>query len=392
MNAKAVQPELLPPNQDEIVDIPVRQLLLDSENPRLAGQVETGSQEELARIMWTVMKVDEVAWSIAENGYFRSEPLFVIIENPQELEPAKRKYVVIEGNRRLTAVMLLRDQRLRAKLRATNLPEIDEVMRVKLDRLPAIIFPSRESLWTTVGFRHINGIKPWDSFSKAKYVADVHEMYNIPLREIADRIGDKHATVVRLYRGYKVLEQAEAEGLFDKQDKARNRFYFSHLYTAVDQRAFQDFLGIEPETSLRSNPVPPDKHDELRELMTWLYGSRTQDLEPIVQRQNPDLNTLREVVSKPDSLAALRRSSRLNEAYDVALGDRQRFRIALTNSKLEIQKTKATVTTGYAGEDDLFVTIEDIAKYVATVHAEMEAIRDKLSSRSRDTTSLSTLR
>ena len=110
-------------------------------------------------ILWTEMAADEVAWSIAENGFFRSEPLFVIIQNPDEEDPSRRKYIVVEGNRRLAAVILLREERLREEVGATSLPDIDAKRRAELDALPAIIFPHRESLWTTVGFRHIKGIK-----------------------------------------------------------------------------------------------------------------------------------------------------------------------------------------------------------------------------------------
>lgn len=225
---------LFEPNPNEIVDIPSGQLLLDTENARLAWRADGDSQEDLVQILWTEMAVDEVAWSIAGNGFFRSEPLFVIIQNPDALTRIDQKFVVVEGNRRFASVLLLQDEDLRERVGATSLPVIDNVRRAELGNLPAIIYPDRKSLWTTVGFRHINGIKPWDSFSKAQYVADVHETYSIPLMEIAEKIGDRHATVKRLYRGYKVLEQAESEGVFDREDRARNRFYFSHLYTALD--------------------------------------------------------------------------------------------------------------------------------------------------------------
>ena len=360
------------PNTNEIVDVPVGQLLLDPENPRLAWRVDGDSQDELLKILWTEMAVDEVAWSIAENGFFRSEPLFVIIKNPQEKDREKRRYIVIEGNRRLAAVLLLRDKKLREKVRAIDLPDVDAEKLALLDQIPVIIYPSRVSLWATVGFRHINGIKPWDSFSKAKYVSEVCEDHNIPLKEIATKIGDRHATVKRLYRGYKILEQAESQGVFEKEDRARNRFYFSHLYTAADQKEFQDFLGINSETSLQPNPVPPSKLKELGELMTWLYGRKSAEIEPVVRTQNPDLNILREVISKQESLSALRSGYSLERSQAIALGDKRRFRDALTSAKVELQNAKATVTTGYEGEHDLYTIIEDIMLYAETIRDEME--------------------
>ena len=295
----------------------VESLLLDGENPRLASSAQGPLQEDLLRVLWTEMAVDEVALSIAENGYYSEEALLAIPENPAEGNLQAEKYVVIEGNRRLAAVLLLRDEELRNRIRATNLPIVDAAARRALNRLPVIVYPDRRRLWAYLGFRHINGTQPWDAFSKAKYVADVHEGFGVPLEEIARKIGDRHATVVRLYRGYKILEQAETQAGFDIEDRVRNRFYFSHLYTATDQLDFQKLLGITSENSLRSNPVPKAKLGALADLMTWLYGRKSSGIEPLVRTQNPDLNTLRVAISKAPALSALRSGYPLQRAYEI---------------------------------------------------------------------------
>jgi len=372
------------PDPDTIVDIPVEQLLLDPQNARLAWRVDRENQKSLVKVLWTETAVDEVAWSIAGNGFFRSEPLFVIVENPQEEDREKQRFIVVEGNRRLASVLLLRDEALRMEVGAPNLPAIDATRRTELAKLPAIVYPDRESLWTTVGFRHIKGIKSWDSFSKAKYVAEVHENYSIRLKDIADRLGDLHATVKRLYRGYKVLEQAESRGVFSKEDRSRNRFYFSHLYTALDQREFQQFLGLDPETSLRPNPVPESKLRELGELMIWLYGKKSERIEPVVQTQNPDLNILRKVIDNEESLSALRSGYPLERSHQIAIGDRRLFRDALTSVKVELQNAKATVTTGYRGEEDLFQMILDITSLADSIMREMGERREELSVKKDD--------
>ncbi|MFH1906651.1 MAG: hypothetical protein ABIL11_04580 [Chloroflexota bacterium] len=371
------------PDPDKIRFLPVEQLLLDMENPRLTWRVGGDTQTDMVKLLWSEMAVDEVAFSIAENGYFSSEPLFVIAQDPEESDPKKCKYIVVEGNRRLVAVMLLRDEKLREKVKATDLPTISKERHASLNTLPAILYSDREQLWTAIGFRHINGIKPWDSFSKAKYIAGVRENFNVPLDEIAQKIGDRHATVVRLYRGYKILEQAEAEAGFDKEDRERSRFYFSHLYTAADQKEYQEFLGIKPDTSLKPNPVPKSKLSNLGELMTYLYGKKSTGQKPVVQTQNPDLNILRKVISKPEALSALRSGYSLAEAHNVAIGDQRRFRDALTSAKVELQKAKATVTTGYTGEDDLYKTVQDILKLTDSLKDEMTVIRSLLSDESK---------
>src|SRR5258708_18019125 len=82
--------------------IPVSQdrLFVDEDNPRLSSSSAGASQEELLRVLWTEMAVNEVAISIAANGFFKEEPLFVIPRGRLGAD-SKQNYTVVEGNRRL---------------------------------------------------------------------------------------------------------------------------------------------------------------------------------------------------------------------------------------------------------------------------------------------------
>lgn len=353
-------------------NLPVDQLLLDTENPRLSSGQGGTTQDELMRILWGEMAVVEVALSIAANGFFPEEPLLVI---PADKKTAKDKYIVVEGNRRLAAIRLLREPHLRDKFKATDLPTIDATRRASLDQIPVSIYPNRQSLWMYCGFRHIHGVKPWDAYSKSKYIATIHEDYAVSLSEIADRIGDRHSTVKRLYRGYTVLKQAEAKAAFNIDDRIRNKFYFSHLYTALDQPEFQKFLGIDTDSSMKSNPVPKSRLTELGELMTWLYGKKSAGLEPVVRTQFPDLNNLRMVIGKPASLSALRSGFPLDRSLEIAIGDQRRFREALTRAKEELQQAAGSVITGYKGEEDLYGMNNDVQLLSSKIRNEMDSKR-----------------
>lgn len=349
----------------------VDQLVLDDKNPRLSSIGRAKSQEELVQILWDEMAVSEVALSIAANGYFEEEPLFVIPENPKEKDDSEKKYIVVEGNRRLAAVKILRDKELRKFVKATDLPEISKKEKDALDKLPVSVYPDKESLWEYFGFRHVNGPKEWDSFSKASYIAMVRRIYHISLEEIARKIGDRHKTVERIYRGFVLLEQAEAKAGFDRNDRIANRFYFSHLYTAADQKEFQDFLGINPTKSLSDNPVPKNRMPQLKELMTWLFGSRTENKSPVVQTQNPDLGHLRQIISNKQALYGLRSGLTLRRSYEISQGDERRFQEALVRAKDSLQEAKATVTTGYKGEKDMLNVMDGILNLAKSISNEM---------------------
>jgi hypothetical protein len=170
---------------------------------------------------------------------------------------------------------------------------------------------------------------------------------------------------------------------FRREDRIANKFFFSHLYTAVDQPEFQKFLRIEAEKSLRANPVPKSRLGELRELMIWFYGSKAEKKLPLVQHQNPDLNILREVISEPRGLAALRAGYPLQRSHEISIGDERRFRNALVRTKEELQIADGTVTTGYAGEEDSYLLIQDIVTIVQSLTDRMNSKRTKQSSRQR---------
>lgn len=263
-------------------DIAVGQILLDPENPRLAS-FDVKGQPEILRALVEQQSVDEVALSIAENGFYTTERLLVVAVEKGEADfsAKEKRYYVVEGNRRLAAVKILLDRKLQQTLHVSDLPAITAARRNELQKLPVAIFESRQRLWPYLGFRHVNGPRAWDAIDKAQFIARVHEVYKIPLDEVTRRIGDRFATVRKMYLGYRLLRQAETLGLFNREDRfGAKRFPFSHLYTAADQTPYQQFLGIAGTRIERANPVPRSHQRNLADLMLWIYGSASTDTPP----------------------------------------------------------------------------------------------------------------
>src|SRR4051812_44936650 len=80
--------------QADIVD-----LWLDVKNPRLPEDLAPRTQEQLAEHIANEYNTIDVARSMVEHGYFDSEPLVAI--------KSGGKLIVVEGNRRLTALKVL---------------------------------------------------------------------------------------------------------------------------------------------------------------------------------------------------------------------------------------------------------------------------------------------
>jgi hypothetical protein len=351
----------------EVYLIPVDDLLLDPENPRLAEKgLEDRSPDEILRVLWREMAVDEIALSIAKNGYNQYEPIFAIESPHHEL-------IVIEGNRRLAAVKLLRDPKLRAKVGATDLPTITKAERHLLDDLPVII-TTRDEVWHHIGFKHVNGPQEWEPFSKAEYIAKVHNEFGIPLDEIAAKIGDKNFTVRRLYQGYMTLKQAEDTGHFDRTDRTKKHFSFSHLYTGLGYPGIRSFIGMSEALSESPHPVPRSKLKNLGELMQWLYGSEREGRQPVVKSQNPDLKTLDEIVLSPNGVAALRQGLPLSTSLNASRGDERLFREALVSAKLQLEEARGKLLTGFKGERDIVKLADDIAQLASSIREEVHDI------------------
>jgi ParB-like nuclease domain len=351
-----------------------QELRFDVRNPRVADDDPDASQEALLATLWRDFAVDELALSIAANGFFDHEPLFAAQEGGQ--------LVVVEGNRRLAAVRLLRHADVRASVGATDLPRTSKAAAAALERLPVIV-ETRERLWQYVGFKHVNGPQVWRSHSKAQYIAWVHNDLGVSLEEIAKQIGDRHRTVRRLYRALMVLDQAADADVFHVEDRARKQFAFSHLYTGLDYKGFEKYLGLSPERSYRPAPVPKSKFKELGQLLVWLYGSKSLGEEPVIRSQNPDLRVLDSILLTRNGVAALERGLGLSVSHDISRGDDAIFREALLGARQSLQEARGKLLTGYNGERDLKGVAEDIVELADSIDAEMSERAQRRRQRAR---------
>ena len=349
-------------NSGGIEQFDVSELAFDTRNPRLAGFDTGGSEPEVIKMLWEMMDVEELVLSIAASGYFPHEPVIVAREDGSN--------VVIEGNRRLAAVKLLRRPALGKDFNA-RIPGIDDAHRESLARIPGL--PStREDAWRYLGFKHVNGPAKWGSYAKSQYIADVHRGFGVPLDEIANQIGDTHNTVRRLYRGLMVIEQAERLRVFSRDDRSRRHFAFSHLYTGLPYPGISGFLALQSAGDETQDPVPAEKKDNLRELLVWMYGSKSEEKPPVIQSQNPHLRWLDAVLANREALAALRQGVDLSSAFEITRPSSNLFEEALVAAKQSLEKARGTLSTGYDGSKELLAIAAAAADLAYDLYEEME--------------------
>lgn len=351
------------------------ELAFDVRNPRLPefGLTATAPEIEVIRILWEAMDVRELVMSIAASGFFPHEPLIVARESGKD--------VVIEGNRRLAAVKLLLRPDLAEEVGA-KVPPLAKDKREALEELP-VIRETREGAWRYLGFKHVNGPAKWSSYAKSKYIAEVHRKYGVHLEDIGKQIGDTHKTVQRLYRGLMVIEQAERQKLFSREDRWRRHFSFSHLYTGIDYPGIGGFIGLRPATDEISEPVPADKMEELRELCLWMYGNKKEGKPPLVEKQNPDLRYLESVVANKEAVAALRAGETLYAAYEIGRSSSSVFEESLTASRRNLEKARSKLSSGYDGSEKLLRIAGTVLTIAEDLYDEMERKRRPESEKKR---------
>lgn len=353
----------------DIKPIELKSLVFDRKNPRLSefGITEKSKEEEILQILWDEMAVDELMYSIVSNGFWDYEPLIVIQE--------KGKIVTIEGNRRLAALKLLHNPRsINGKIPSHILDKINKELLEQTSTVPVIEVLERKDAWKFVGFKHVNGPAKWGSFAKAKYIAEIHNDFDVPIEDIAYQIGDTNNTAQKLYQGLMVLEQANNTKTYSYSDIQANRIYFSHLYTGIQREGIRDFISISEAEDEAKEPVPQDKLSNLGELLEWLYGSKKNETQAVIRSQNPDLKYLDEVLKSKEGTYALRSGESLNYAYELSRSSDSLFEENLLATKRTLQKVRAHLTTGYGGEENLLKVAGSVANLADDLYREMDTV------------------
>ena len=351
--------------------VPVERLRLDRHNPRLVGGAAAATDEAIIARLYRSAELDELLQSISTNGYLDIEPLIAIAA------PDGDGLVVLEGNRRLATLRLLLEPDLVRKIASSekltiSIPEFEDAVRPTFDQVTVYQVASREEARPFIGFKHINGPAKWDAYAKARFAADWYRQEGVTLEQIAEAVGDRHATVKRMVSAIYVLEQASERELFRIDDRDAPKFNFSHLYTALSRSQYMDYLGLEPGWA-RHDPqpdqVPEEKLQELQNVLVWIYGSESADTRPVVRVQNPDIKRLGEVLAHAEALHVLEQTRNLDQAYASTESVDSRFTAALIRSRDAIQDA-AGALRAYDGKDQSLLDIADDVKETADTVAQ----------------------
>ncbi|MBM4033685.1 MAG: hypothetical protein FJ291_18155 [Planctomycetes bacterium] len=294
------------------------ELRLDPKNPRL-GRGNSGddvTQERVLELMssWTL---EELAVSFLESGFWPQEALVVVNE---ELYGAPH-LVVVEGNRRLAALIYLRDaiSGRAASRKWAELAASAPAQTSLLTEIPYLRADSRQELQAFLGFRHVTGIKEWNPAEKAEYIAKLIEEQNMTYQQVMRKIGSKTPTVRQNYISYRLLLQMEdQEGISIQNVEDKFSVLFLSLRTSGVQKYLQIDIRAEPKEARL--PVPQDRLEGLKNFALWLFGSEER---PPLFTDSRLVDDFGVILDSPDAVAYLERADRpsFEVAFRMAGGD-----------------------------------------------------------------------
>lgn len=261
----------------DISFVSIEDLFLDPRNPRLGRRTARPdlSQDRVLDLMrdWTL---DELAVSFLESGFWPHEALIVVEE---ELY-GDICLVVVEGNRRLAALLYLR-QALDGHPLSRKWAAIGDVQSIPeelFSAVPTIRADDRKDVEAFLGFRHVTGIKEWNPAEKAEYVAKLIDDDGMTYTEVMRTIGSKTEPVRRNYIAFRILLQLDE---LDDVSVEHVEEKFSVLFLALREAGVQGFLSvdIQAEPQDAQTPVPPENQEDLQDFAIWMFG--TNDAPPL---------------------------------------------------------------------------------------------------------------
>jgi hypothetical protein len=316
--------------------VSIDQLKFDQNNPRLPTTVDASDDNAVLEYMLDDGNIIELMGSIGVQGYSENEPLIVVADSDG-------MFTVVEGNRRLTALKLLRNPDLAPTNRNQVQAASDEATE-KPEAVPVLVYPDRKDVLEYLGFRHITGVKPWGSLEKAKYLYQLKgTLGNLPTdqlyRRLAKIIGSRSDYVERLLSGYSVYDTIVQEHFFGIKNLKEDDVDFSVLTTALSYTNIAEYVGLQEQ---EDGIYAVSDKGRLGDITSWMFERNQQQQTRVGESRN--LKLLSDVVSSPKALDAFKNAGRpLQEAVKLTQAPTESFRLAIREALSRLEDARGLV-------------------------------------------------
>ena len=206
------------------------------------------------------------------------------------------KYVVIEGNRRLTALKWLMSLQDAGKENFSP-EQIDNYNNVECLLLDEANAPKSANL-ILPGLRHVSGIKEWGPYQKAKAVHALRKS-GLSSQDSAQSLGLSVRAANSSYRCYLALEQMKSDEEYGEQADARMYSYFEEIFKRPVVRSWLEW----------NDDAEGFTNEERRtELYSWMVPNEDEGTGPRLP-ESKSIRELSEIIADESAMSILRASN-----------------------------------------------------------------------------------
>lgn len=242
--------------------ISITTLKLDSENPRLTQSGKKNSQSDIIDYLIENEKVIELAKSIIQQNYFLNEQPIVTKEN--------NKFIVLEGNRRVTACkILLNPDLIKSDSKRTQIKRLLKNFDIEIiKKLEVYISPDRPSADQMIVNRHTGGsvVERWDKTKQDRFI---HNRFidGETIDELSTKFSTTKGEIKKSLKRYNVFNEIRKLQLDDKYLKdvlEETKFSMTNVERVYESKYGRDFLGLDFNDNSSIKKLLPKEEFEKR--------------------------------------------------------------------------------------------------------------------------------
>jgi hypothetical protein len=371
------------------IEVSIDKILLDDKNPRLVQYISDKNPTEidLIKILYKHFDTESVALSLCENGYFDEEPLIIVPNNLPEgfkfedydydtltehlknlIENQNLNFTVVEGNRRVSTIKMLTDNKLRDLLGIDKIyPKIiKEGILADITSVPCIIYNNREEVNNYLGVRHIAGLLKWEAFAKAAYITSTIELevakgksQTDAIKEVQNIIGDRSDILKKQYILYKLFKEAKED--LPKFNTEPIVYKFSLLNVLYNSPTIREYMGAEAYSKVNFDDriVPAKNIDKLEQVLTWVFGNDLKNEKPVLTDSRQITSQLSHVVASEGAIEYLNKYKDLDGAYERSNGEKEFLMKNLNKAYMTIRES-LTFAYKYKVEKEILEKVSEL--------------------------------
>lgn len=351
--------------------IKLEELNLDIKNPRLPLSFQKQELDEKKIINWMLQdaSIIELMLAIGQNGFFLGESLLVVQENG--------KYIVVEGNRRLTSLKLLINPSL-AEIHTKKIDKVLEETKNRPTEIPCILFDNRNEIIQYLGYRHVTGIKSWGMLEKARYLNGLlstleSKTTDEQARELAKKIGSRSDYVKRVLVSYEIFKIVQDNGFYKIPKLDDTTIHFNYFADSLRHENIKAFIGINLDST---NPIEKISYINLEKLTNLFFRKNDQNRSRVLG-DSDNLTKLNKILSNDEITQKFLDGLSLDEAFSLIEVDSDTFHNELIDSLRSLKRANSYIHQIHSHNSSDIETLKEIVELCKIIRNSIQNKNDE---------------